>query len=167
MAGEIHLDVSAWDQFLGRLSGNVRKATEILKVACSTIGFADIIGHFDDESGPDGPWPKRSANTDRIYDLIGSGKLRAPRGGRAGSYSSSNKLLQLTGKLRQTLNPGRGGVRVVGTAAVKMLAGTNYSRKHDEGDPSSYLPKREFMWLSGKGQQLMANFVRDKFLEGA
>lgn len=164
MAQQLKLDNTEWMKFLDTVSSNTRRVIEYLKAAASTIGFSDIISHFNTESGPGGSWPKRSPETDRIYDLIGAGKLAPPRGFRAGSFSSSNKLLQLTGKMRQSVMPGRGGIKVVSGNSIRMSAGTNYSAKHDEGGGRT--PQREFMWLSDKAQQLMANFVRDKYLEG-
>jgi len=139
---ELVLDAKEWDEFFRKLKGNTAKAAKFLKVAASTEGFRDIVDHFDKESGPGGGWKE----------------LKVPRSG---------KILQLTGRLRQSILPESGGVREAGDQAVIMYSNVIYGRTHDQGDPGRNIPQREFMWLSGKAQQAMANMVRSLLLENS
>lgn len=150
MAQDVVLDSKEWDEFLKKVKANSQKLVRFLQVAANTIGFGDIVKHFDQESGPGGHWAERLPKTQAAYDRIG------------GTYRSSNKILQLTGRLRQSILPQEGRSQIVGIDMVRMYAGTAYSRTHDEGDPSRNMPKREFMWLSDKAQQVMAEMIRDQ-----
>lgn len=147
MAQDIVLDSKEWDKFLGRITANSEKLVKLLQVAASTIGFGDIVKHFDAEAGPDGPWAQWSERTRAAYNARGMG---------------GNKILQFTGRLRQSILPQQGRADIVGVDSVRMYAGTVYSRTHDEGDSDRNIPQREFMWLSDKAQQVMAEMIRDQ-----
>lgn len=138
---DIELVVDNWEIFFAKLKGNTQKFTKFLQVAASTEGFRDIINHFKEESGPSGGWKE----------------LKKPRSG---------KILQLTGRLRGSILPDTGGTEIMGNNAVRMFSNVEYSRTHDLGDPSRNIPQREFMWLSNKAQQAMADMIIDLVMKG-
>jgi len=154
MGVDVAVDLSEWSSYLKSVDSNLSKVTQHLKAAANTIGFRDIVGHFDDEMGPDGGWEPRSQKTNEAYDK------------RGGAYRSSNKLLQLTGNLRKSIVPGSGKSKIIGQGSVEMFAGTIYSKTHDEGDSTRNIPKREFMWISPKSQQDIANYLIEKISGG-
>ena len=155
---EAVLDTSQWDLFLTSLSKRFEKASEYLKVAVSTKGRADVLDHFANQSGPSGRWPPRSPKTQADY---------ARRGKTNAKYNPSNLLLQLTGRLRGSILPaGReGGVKVINKNAVMLFSAVEYSRAHDEGIPGR-LPQRQFMWLSSKGNEEVANVFLGAIMDG-
>jgi phage gpG-like protein len=100
----------------------------------SAIVFRDVIEHFQDETGPEGPWAPWS---DMYYEHLQS----IGRG--------ANQMLQFSGKLRQNFKPSK--VRRTGSDLLwfndaKTASGFPYAAAHDEG--GGRLPKRTFMWLS-------------------
>jgi phage gpG-like protein len=122
--------------------------------------FADIIKHFNQQEGSDGPWKDWSPSYKKYMDRIGKG---------------GNKILQWTGRLRN--NFGRSSDEV----SKKSLRVTNsnftwfnnakvgkknfpYAAAHDNGGP--ILPKRDFMWLSDDAAEKMAkdtlSFILDE-----
>ena len=149
------LDDREWRLFFNGLLRETKDKPRLLKSAYSVFGFKDIIEHFKDEQGPDGKWQKRSESTNRRYESIGSGRSKLPKGFRRGTFSKSNKILQLTGKTRQSILTKTTKKR--GTNKVEVLAGTNYSGKHDRGE--GRFPQRKFMWLSDTALERMAQFI--------
>lgn len=153
---EVVLDDKEWKEFLKMVSDKMLDAGKYLLAAANIFGFKDIIEHFDKEEGPGGAWPKRKAETDRAYDIMGKNNAR---------YSSSNKLLQLTGNLRKSFLPGSQFIKREGKLAVKLFSDPSliYARVHDEG--SERMPQREFMWLSDKAQELMLTMIMDQLVD--
>src|SRR3990167_5084069 len=98
--------------------------------------YADVMDHFEKESGEDGAWKAWSNIYDQHMKRIG-------RGG--------NKKLQFNGRLRQNFKPtnirqSSKGINWYNNAKTK--SGYAYAWGHDEGDGK--LPQRQFMWLSDK-----------------
>lgn len=149
------VDDKEWKIKIKKLTKNVKDKIALLNSAFSVAGYKDVIQHFRDEKGPDGKWKKRSAFTNKMYDEIASGKRPPPIGTPRGAYSSSNKILQLTGNLRKTLSPT--DTKSSGSDKIVFFSSTKYSGQHDEG--LNGLPKRKFMWLSGKAKDLMAEII--------
>jgi phage gpG-like protein len=160
---DIEIDTSEWDSFLSKMVVNLKRAQVHLKVAAQAFAFQDIIAHFRDEEGPEGKWAPRSQETQRRYAMIQSGQWRPPKGARAGSFTPTNKLLQLTGDMRKSLMPTEGGIKNVGSDAVMLFSNAEYSGRHDMGGGG--IPARPFMWLSDATEEKMANTVLQLILE--
>lgn len=172
MAGEATLSIDAvgldeWDRFIKSLIASGKNGSKFLEAIFNTRGFRDIVDHFKQEEGPDGAWQKRSRYTDAYYDNVSQGKADPFPGTSRGSYSSSNKLLQLTGRLRQSLARPGGNVKEMGRDAIMIFSNIEYSGKHDRGETASRLPKREFMWLSDKAQEDMGGMLLNMIMDEA
>lgn len=152
-------------RFIEALINSMRDVSAELKTAADQAGFPDIISHFRDERGPDGAWQPRSQMTNMIYDLISAGKRKAPKGIAAGAFSSSNKLLQLTGSLRQSVLPARKRDNL----SVMLVANKEYARIHDKGGQTRFgmIPARPFMWLSDNAMEKMAQIFLGLMLNKA
>ena len=122
------------------------KTSNALAAACKTRGFRDIIDHFREEKGPEGRWEKRKPSTQKRYEQIR--KSRRSKIPNKGKYDPGNKLLQLSGDLRKTIMPGKGGLKKQSWHTVVMFSNSPYSGKHNYGDQQSNLVARPFMWLS-------------------
>lgn len=164
MAGEfeVSFDDKEWRSFLSGLVSRANKADELLKRAFMTHGFQDIQDHFRQEEGPDGKWQRRAPSTQQMYANIREGRWKPPAGTRAGSYDPGNKVLQLTGRLRQSVVAGKNNIKPYGRNAIKVFSNVEYSGKHDEGE--GHIPKREFMWLSSSAQDKMTVNILDGLL---
>lgn len=104
--------------------------------------FRDIMDHFEKEEGSTGKWQHWSF----WY------ALQMERAGRGG-----NKILQDTGRLRQSFKPQnwrsvKDGYLWFNNAKTK--SGFPYAAAHDEG--GERLPKRDFMWLSDNTMEEIA-----------
>ena len=144
-------------RFIDDIKTNMDNGQRFLSSVFSVFGFKDIVDHFKDESGSNGPWPKRSPTTNKMYDDISSGRRSPPRGSSKASFNSSNKILQLTGALRQSLErkSGNNAIRTKGKNTIEIFSSVQYSGKHDVGDPKKNLPERNFMWLSRSAMDKM------------
>lgn len=116
----------------------------------SSVVFADIMSHFKNQEGSEGPWAAWS-------------KVHADHMGKLGK--SGNRILQDTGRLRQSFLPTN--YRSVNDGILwfnpaKTAKGFPYAAAHDEGGPK--LPKRDFMWLSDEALGRIED-VTLKFLE--
>lgn len=189
----VRFDSREWDKFFAAL-GRGYKPHVLLRAAFAVVGFKDVIQHYKDEMGPDGKWEPRKASTNKRYDQI-SGALRngnrkitrqqatkkfggvgeayargfvpytaTVAGVARSAYRSTNKLLVLTGQMRQSLLPGN--LRDLDANSVLFYSNDNKSGAHDEGDKSRNLPARSFMWISSKGQEMMAKVILDRWLAG-
>lgn len=108
----------------------------------SAIVYKDIITHFEEEQGPQGPWAEWSEGYKNRLDKIGRG---------------NNKILQFDGKLRQNFTPQdwrntSQGIQWFNNAQTR--GGFPYAAAHDEGGDK--LPQRSFMWLSGDAAEQVA-----------
>ena len=155
---EISVDVKGAQDFIASLGGYPRW-TAILKRLVQTIGLRDVVDHFRREQGPDGQWKPRAASTQRAYENIRSGRwypdgksrrLGNPLPAARAAFNPSNKLLQLTGNLRQNFLPTN--IRDEGELAVALFNPVKYAGRHDTGNE---MPKRQFMWLSSVAMKNM------------
>jgi phage gpG-like protein len=164
MASEVKatLDDTEIRAKLARIADKIKNGDSLLKSSFNIFGFRDIQSHFEQEKGPDGPWQKRSSFTQDMYAAISSGRRNVPKGMdvAAGAFNPSNKILQLTGRLRGSILPS--GIKSEGKDAIRVFANAPYSGKHDRGDASKRLPKRQFMWLSQEATRKMARHIVDE-----
>ncbi len=121
----------------------------------SAIIYQDINDHFAKQEGSEGPWKQWSK----------SYQAAMQRRGKAG-----NLILQDSGKMRQNFKPTNvrttsGGILWFNDAKTK--SGFPYAAAHDEGGSTAGRPpKRDFMWLSDKAMDKVAEqtlaFMLDK-----
>ncbi len=100
----------------------------------SAIVYGDVMGHFKGERGSAGPWAKWSKSYRKQMEAKGRG---------------SNKILQFTGKLRNSFKPTNVNMSNAGPVwfnDAQTRTGFPYAAAHDNGGPK--LPQRDFMWLS-------------------
>lgn len=118
-------------KFIKKLLDNTLIAKERKREYIATLSvlvFQNIMDHFEQEEGPGGPWKAWSKVYDEHMQKIGKG---------------GNKILQDTGRLRQSFTPRN--VRRVSDGILwfnpaKTKKGFPYAAHHDE--------TRTFMWLS-------------------
>lgn len=98
----------------------------------SSIVFKDVMAHFKDEAGPDGPWVEWSKNYRR----------------------KTGKKLQDTGRLRNSFKPEKyrnSSAGMIWFNDAHTKTGYPYAAGHNYGGSMpGRPPKREFMWLSDK-----------------
>jgi phage gpG-like protein len=112
----------------------------------SVIMLADVQNHFSKEQGPGGKWKSLSPVT--IFRRRGGGQ------------SKSAKILQDTGRLRNSI--------VNDSSSKGAEVGTNveYAKYHDSDKPRKKLPQRKFLWISQmRIDQILNNVI--KFLKKA
>lgn len=182
------LEAGAWDAMFGRATKAMQRRSDLLVAAFNTAGFKDIVEHFRDQEGPDGEWEPRKAETNKRYDQIRRGGARRRRmirkfgsaekaresgmrvlkpnvgGVPRGAYSSNNKLLQLTGRLRGSLV--RQNLKKLGNDSIMFFSTDPKSGRHDRGDSAKGLPKREFMWLSDDAKETMTKIILGHLMGG-
>jgi phage gpG-like protein len=151
----LKIDTAEWDKFLASIKAKGANPFPVLKTAYETIGYKDLMDHFQRQEGPEGQWPPRRAETNRAYDAIAAGRRQPPSGSPRAAYRSSNKLLQLTGNLRQSISP-TGAKRLNAHTAV-VYANAPYAGAHEEGRQK--LPVRSFMWISDNAMEKMAHLI--------
>lgn len=100
----------------------------------SAIVYRDVIDHFTQQQGADGPWKPWSSPYAKFMASIGKG---------------GNGILMDTGRLRNAFKPTN--VRSTSEGILwfndaKTSKGFPYAFAHDEGGPR--LPQRQFFWLS-------------------
>lgn len=142
---ELKFDSKKAEQFFADLNkrlGIVNDAEEKFVNILSAIVFQDIMSHFEKERGSKGPWKPWSKMYADHMAMIGKG---------------GNKILQDTGRLRQSFTPGQWRSHPAGIEwynPAKTSSGFPYAYAHNEGGPK--LPKRDFMWLSKTALDKMA-----------
>lgn len=142
------------DRLLKRIENRGSKTSRtpiprLLRVAFNTDGFRDVIDHFKQEEGQTGKWRRRARSTQEFYAAMN-------KRGRT-VFNPSNKLLQLTGKLRQSLLPTN--VRSKGSNSIVFFSTDKKSGVHDRGSSKKNIPKRQFMWMSKKGMGKMIKTI--------
>lgn len=142
------LDDREWRRFLRGMRDKLRDPFALLKLGAMTYGFQDIIDHFRQEQGSEGSWAKRKPSTQRSYARMGKYDRR---------YSPSNRLLQLTGKLRGSLLPTKGGIKRQGRYGALMFSSSPVGIFHQKG--TRKMVKRDFMWLNDPAQQRMVDLI--------
>lgn len=147
----VHFDDHEWRGFINGFRREISQPNKLLRAAFSTAGFRDVIEHFRQAKGPDGPWEPRAASTQAAYARKSKTDSR---------YRPSNRLLQLTGNLRGNFLPSN--IESAGVATIVFFNPTPYAAAHNSGSKKKNLPKREFMWLSDAAQETMLNIILDK-----
>jgi len=168
MAAELKIELK--DQAILDKINKMSDKSRILKffrVLAATIGFKEVIKHFREKRGPDGPWPERSPSTLKRYQEIHTGKRAPPPGTSKGMFSPGKPLLVLTGQLSRQFLPSN---VEKSEANVTIFNPVEYSKMHDEGgDPTGarragFIPQRKFMWISQNGMDLIADGLSKKIL---
>ena len=126
-----------WRNLFDKMKKNASNFNSILKTATATIGFRDVIKHFQGERGPRGKW--------------------------AALKSRQGKILQDTGNLRNNFSPSN--IENNGKNEVIFFNPTPYADTHDSGDSSRNIPQREFMYLTKLAEKKMATFVSEALLK--
>jgi phage virion morphogenesis protein len=127
---------------------NLRVRTDdpsmMYRVISSRI-WKEQMRHFDMESGPDGKWEPLSDST-----------LARKRAGRG---SGSPKILQDTGRMKNSIMPSsdKNGAYVSTGSNVK------YAPYHQEGTKN--IPQREYMWLSDEFIDDMSKIYLDGLIK--
>jgi len=149
MSAEFQFEDSQWQSFLKKINKKWKDIEQRKSFAdlVSVIGFGDIIDHFENEEGPQGKWKSWSAIYSAHMARIGKG---------------GNKILQDSGRLRNSLTPGKGKVK---TNNVGVLLFTNvvYGATHQYGYKN--IPARPFMWLSKEGMKRLVSTTEKWLLE--
>ena len=120
-----------------------------------TYGFADVDTHFREEIGPEGPWEPRSQRTQEAYAAISAGLRKTPRGASTADFNPTNKLLQMTGRLKTSINPK--GIRNI-PGGIEIFSNVQYSRVHQKGSKRG-IPKRDFLWLTERAKDKMLDLM--------
>lgn len=150
MAVEVTFQDKAARDFLKRTLKRYRDvatADRNYATALSAVVFRDIMQHFSDERGPDGAWHPWS----QAY------QAHMEKRGKAG-----NKILQDTGRLRQSFTPQNWrqvSEGILWFNAARTSTGFPYAAAHDRGGP--VLPKRPFMWLGRDAKETMGRVTLD------
>jgi hypothetical protein len=129
---EVKSFLRSMDKNLKNIKDGQRKYTGLL----SAIVYQDIMEHFENEAGSNGPWKQWSKFHRERMQEIGKG---------------GNKILQDSGRLRNNFKPTNVKKTKEGFLwfnDAKTKKGFPYAAAHDVGGPK--LPKRDFMWLSEK-----------------
>jgi len=157
MAGEgIIFRDAKMKAFFKKLDSNVKdieKRDKQFWSILTAISFRDVINHFDKQAGPNEPWKKWST----IY---------ADRMEKTGK--SGNKILQDSGRLRQSITPADTSSRIKKGQLLfnpaKAKSGYAYAWGHNTGDGK--LPQREFMWLSKRAIENMSKAIGEYAVKG-
>lgn len=149
------LDMRQWLSKTQKMRAIFKDKPSLLRAAFVLAGFRDIQDHFKKESGPKGRWEPRKASTQESY---------ARRNRYDARYNPSNKLLQLTGSLRQSILASSALMQTENPNSIRVFAASSYGGKHDRGGKNT--PKREFMWLSKTALDSMNQMILDR-LRGA
>ncbi len=153
MSDESVFDDKEVQKFLRDISKNIKKPgnNQMVLDAFSAIVYGDVMDHFKQEMGSKGAWQAWSTMYSRHMQRIGRG---------------NNKKLQFSGRLRQNFRPEN---RRVTDSSInwfnnaKTRSGYPYAWGHDNGDGK--LPQRDFMWLSNKAAERMAEVVWEAILK--
>lgn len=117
----------------------------------SAVVFSDVMDHFKKEEGEDGKWTPWSSVYAAHMKRIGK---------------SGNKLLQFSGKMRNSFQPTQyrpSSAGILWYNNAKTSSGFPYAAAHNEGGKK--LPQRQFMWLSDKGMERIVDNTLAYLLE--
>lgn len=142
MSAEIEFDDKEVKSFLSTLKVRLNKIKDGNKkysTLMSAIVYRDVIDHFENEMGSQGKWEHWSFWHTLQMERLGKG---------------GNKILQDSGKLRQSFTPQSyrsisDGILWFNNANTK--GGFPYAFAHNEGGEK--LPKRDFMWASDEAME--------------
>lgn len=132
----ISIDYKEWEALFAVMRGRFNNIIKLLQSAYATLGYKDIIQHFEDESSPWGKWKP----------------LKYRKG----------KPLQDTGNLRKSITPSNW--RAISSSGIVVFANAPYGQTHDEG--TAKIPQRKFMWISDKVQTKMAEYLSHMIVDG-
>lgn len=144
---EVFFDAREWEDMIRRIDKEIKDPRPILRAVFNTRGFKDVMQHFRNGEGPNGPWKPLAESTLK------------KRGNKAA-------MLQDTGNLRNGFLPenvadaGRHAIAFFNTA--QNNDGVYYGFNHDNGVG---VPQREFMWLSDDAQEDMLILILDMIVE--
>ena len=127
-----------------------RKMTKKYVSSISTFVFQDIMDHFDKEKGPEGRWHAWSQAYRTHMQKIGKG---------------ANRILQDTGRLRTSFQPGNYRVAKKGIEwfnPARTRSGFPYAAHHNELADRP----RTFMWLSQKALDNISEATLEFILRG-
>jgi len=133
-------------KFLANLDSNLKEIRVVKREFASLLSiyvYKDIMKHFEDQAGPNGPWQAWSTR----YGIWRKG--HANRGRRKGNTLGDGKILALSGRLRNAFTPAKfrsENDSIVWFNQATTAGGKPYAYFHDEGQGG--MPKRQFMWLS-------------------
>jgi len=130
---EARLDDRRLKKFLKNIDKKI-KAKKAISKAASPIVFRDVVKHFEQERGEKDKWPAWSTAYQKHMERIGK---------------AGNKILQDTGRLRQSFLPSNARIGrdfLLWFNPAKVVGGFPYAAAHDIG--GTQLPKRKFMWIS-------------------
>lgn len=153
---EVYFESKQWEKVINSIEkkwDDIKYRREFGGIISATV-FQDVVDHFEDEKGPDGPWSAWSKSYEKHLQKIG----------RAG-----NKKLQFSGKLRQRFTPNKwrpapDGILFYNNAKTK--SGFEYAEAHNNGGSTSGRPpKREFMWISAIGIKKMVDRINEWLTE--
>lgn len=106
----------------------------------SVIMLTDIHNHFSKEQSPTGKWKALSPIT--IFRRRGGGQ------------SKSAKILQDTGRLRNSI------VNAFSSKGAEVGTNVEYGKYHDSDKPRTKLPQRKFLWISQmRIEQILNNVI--------
>ena len=137
----VEIKDSKLNEFLNtanKKSLRISKSRELGKIY-SPIVFADIQRHFSKQEGPKGKWKKLNPRYRKVRF----------------SQGFTGPILQKTGRLKNGFLPG--SMRLT-SKGYEWFNPVRYAKKHDEGIG---VPKRSFMWLSGRGMNLISKATLD------
>ena len=137
---EFKFESKQWESFLNKLQTKLKdvKNNKTFGALIAIAAYKDIIKHFDDQAGPEGKWQPRSP----FYKKYAESK-------------GHNKILQFSGKLRQSLVPASSPRFRQNSSGIIIFTNVEYAAKHDQGLDG--MPQRRFMWISKNG---MDNLVK-------
>lgn len=146
----ITLKAKVLKKYLAKMSKKMRIPSKLLRPIANIYAFKDIVDHFNKQKGNKGRWRKRSSFTQQYYRAIQVGELAPPKGQSRAQYNPANKILQMTGTLRNSLR--QGSAKRYSKDSVIIRSNVAYSGIHDKGGKKDghRIPARPFMWLSNK-----------------
>lgn len=131
----------AWKKFLIEIKGEIKNPIPILRSAYNTIGFKDIIKHFQAEMGPNGKWQRSQR-----------------------AIKEGGQTLQDTGNLKKNFLPTNS--KRYNKDAILIFNNAPYSGVHDTGSAKRSLPQRKFMYFTNKAMDRIAEMFLDQITKG-
>lgn len=144
---ELSIKIEGLDTTVRNIDGVAKRAGDLTPAwrKIAVLGFKDVIQHFRDTAGPEGRWKALKPST-----------IKRRRKG-------SSVPLQDTGRLRNSLMPGRGITKISPRQAI-LSTNVEYAGFHEFG--TSRIPKRSFMWISKGASESMERLISIWVVEG-
>ncbi len=145
----IHVDDAKAKAFFERMrknAGNMQPAMGAIALEM----HADVIDHFEKESGRDGKWTP-------LTDYTLQQRMKNRKGGKGGTA-----ILQDTGMLRMSLTQAGSpyGINKVTKNTATVGTRVQYAALHQYSGTSqsgAQVPKREFLWMSDDAMDRVMN----------